>query len=175
MIRIALLHQVHSTLQLSGVKATGVLGKYYDVSFKKETCCGCLKNINIGQSINECDKYNCVIYTKCYKLSKFAKINDNYYCQSCKSIVEIRYYNLFKFDYNDAASHDTVICLNLKKFLLVCDNTKTQDPIEIDYNSIFYIIFICTKLGLKFSYKIYKLIKFSRSGFTIYIHCVPVF
>ena len=60
-------------------------------TLRKENCGYCHKYINIGQSICECHKCNCVIHTKCYKMSTFDKINNNFFCENCKTEVVVRY------------------------------------------------------------------------------------
>ena len=57
----------------------------------KEVCGYCLKNVNIGQAVTECDKCDCIIHTKCFKKSKFQVINNRNYCNNCKETIEKRY------------------------------------------------------------------------------------
>ena len=72
----------------------------------KEVCSHCLKHINIGQSIVECYVCNCVIHTKCYKLSNFESINNDLYCANCKCSA-IKKYNPFKLLNSDDDSYNT--------------------------------------------------------------------
>ena len=64
-------------------------------SLIKEVCGCCLKNINIGQAVTECDKCNCIIHTNCFKKSKFQVINNRSYCNDCNKTIE-RIYNPFE-------------------------------------------------------------------------------
>ena len=70
------------------------------IPLQKERCGCCHKNINIGQSISVCHECNCVIHTKCYKLSNFDKINNNIFCENCRTEVVIRY-NPYKHNVED--------------------------------------------------------------------------
>ena len=61
---------------------------------RKEVCGCCLKNINLGQAITECDQCNCIIHTNCFKKS-FKVINNKNYCNNCKDTID-RIYNPFE-------------------------------------------------------------------------------
>ena len=52
------------------------------IPLRKEKCGYCHKNINIGQPISECHDCNSVIHTKCYKMSNFDKINNDFFCEN---------------------------------------------------------------------------------------------
>jgi len=84
----------------------------------KENCSCCLKNINIGQAITECNKCSYAIHTKCYKNSKFSKINEHYYCsQSRQDSIELKY-NPFKIRFQILAMSPRMkILLNLLNFI----------------------------------------------------------
>jgi hypothetical protein len=71
----------------------------------KEVCSHCLKHINIGQSIVECYVCNRVIHTKCYKLSNFESIENDFYCANCKCSA-IKKYNPFKSLNSDDDSYN---------------------------------------------------------------------
>jgi hypothetical protein len=62
----------------------------------KELCSHCQKCINTSQSVTECEKCSCIIHTKCYKYSKFKKVNDNEYCEPCSKLIHAKY-NPYKF------------------------------------------------------------------------------
>ena len=64
-------------------------------SLMKEVCRYCLKNINLGQAIAECEKCKCIIHSKCIKKSYFKTINKSNYCGNCKDSIE-QIYNPFE-------------------------------------------------------------------------------
>ena len=106
-------------------------------NLKKEVCSCCTRSINIGQSINECQKCNCVIHTKCYKLSNFSKVNNNHVCQLCAPSVTKRY-NPFKVeldrvsDNEDADSVDSVEIYDLYKISNILESCKSYTTDEIN-------------------------------------------
>ena len=63
--------------------------------FKKEVCDVCSKNINLGQSITECEYCLDIIHTKCFKKSSYQRINNKYFCNKCEHKIE-RIYNPFQ-------------------------------------------------------------------------------
>ena len=69
-----------------------VMGK----SLIKEVCSHCLGFINVGQPISECQKCTILVHTKCYKVSKFSKVNNKDYCVVCSCSIKTRY-NPYKF------------------------------------------------------------------------------
>ena len=92
---------------------------------KKEICSYCSKYINIGQSICECTKCDCVIHTKCYKSSNFDIINGSYFCDACKTDIVTRY-NPYKFD-NDMNVEDneyTYVSETLHKLSNILESCK---------------------------------------------------
>ena len=54
---------------------------------KREVCSGCLKNINIGQAIVECQKCSTAIHTKCFNKSSFTTVNNSHYCWPCHTYI----------------------------------------------------------------------------------------
>ena len=101
-------------------------------TLKKETCGHCLKNVNIGQSIHECHKCNCVIHTKCLKLSKFSIINNNYYCQNCKILIETKY-NPFKCMLDNNVDDDELSELtDLQKLSTLLEDCKSYSTDELN-------------------------------------------
>ena len=100
----------------------------------KEVCSHCLKNVNIGQPISECKQCNCVIHMKCYKLSKFTKINNANYCTSCRGKVQVKY-NPYKFA--ECLDDDvTEVCdesyLEMRKVSSILENCKTYNTTELN-------------------------------------------
>ena len=73
----------------------------------REICEHCKKNINKGQSINECKKCNTIIHTKCVKKSSFELVNDKWYCQNC-SIDIVKIYNPFRNLNGNSSGSDTI-------------------------------------------------------------------
>ena len=100
----------------------------------KEACSHCLKNVNIGQPISECEKCNCIIHTKCYKPAKFTKINDVNYCALCNGKVQVRY-NPYKFaECPDDCETDIVDegYLEMRKVSNVLENCKTYRTADVN-------------------------------------------
>ena len=102
---------------------------------KKEICSYCCKYINIGQSICECNtnKCNCVIHTKCYKKSTFEKINNNFYCNDCKTEIITRY-NPYKSDVEVDDEENSDVTETLQKMSNVLETCKSYTV--DDFNSI---------------------------------------
>ena len=94
-------------------------------SLIKENCSHCLKNINLGQKFFECFCCNCIIHEKCFKISKSALINHNYYCIHCKLSI-IKRYNPFKvlLDDDDECDDDPMI-IKVSQTLEQCKQYST--------------------------------------------------
>ena len=104
-------------------------------TIKKEVCGPCLKFVNIGQPILECQNCSTIIHTKCYKKAKFScNIGGIWLCEKCLSELEPRY-NPFctwkdhesdKFYDNDGAGDDSVL-QSISNTLDKCKAYNTHD------------------------------------------------
>ena len=63
--------------------------------FIKEKCRHCSNNINVGQSVIECESCNIIFHSKCLKVSETFDENVIWACESCKINI-VQKYNPFK-------------------------------------------------------------------------------
>ena len=106
------------------------------IHLNKEKCGYCQKNVNIGQSICECYKCNCVIHTKCYKLSNFDKINNSFFCENCITEVVVRY-NPYKHNIEDDDENSDVTesLQTMSNILENCKSYTVKDVNDISSSS----------------------------------------
>ena len=109
---------------------------------KKEVCEHCHKNINLGQSISECQNHHCnsIIHTRCFKKSTFGLINNKIYCQNCCSNIDV-IYNPFENLKAAKPSNDCIDDMHSDKFY-------EGDPLEIidEFTTISNLLNNCKSL-----------------------------
>ena len=94
----------------------------------REKCSHCLKTINIGQTIFECFRCDCIIHSNCFRSSNAEVIDSNFYCNSCKHLATIKY-NPFKLNCDD----DEIDLNNdIHKISLILDRCKSYTAYELD-------------------------------------------
>ena len=96
------------------------------IGLKKEVCAYCLKNINLGQSIIECNNCNCPIHSKCFDTSHIVSDLDHPYCKNCLHLSVPRY-NPFRplIDENSNVEDDLVNTAS--NILENCSSYSVQD------------------------------------------------
>ena len=96
------------------------------IGLKKEVCAYCLKNINLGQSIIECNNCNSPIHSKCFDTSHIVSDLDDLYCKNCLHLSVPRY-NPFRplMDENSNIEDDLVNTAN--DILEHCSSYSVQD------------------------------------------------
>ena len=98
------------------------------MKLQKEVCQPCLKSINIGQPLLECENCNIAVHTKCHKMSKFGCIDGLWLCSSCQEKIE-PYYNPFPSKnsgsfsdrfYDDESNNEDIILNSIRNVLNSC-------------------------------------------------------
>lgn len=142
----------------------------------REVCDFCSRDIKLGQSIEECNKCNIVIHSKCFKSSNFSLVNYAYYCNNCTLSVEKRYnpycklIELYKDDLEESEDLDfstiskvASVLENCRSFTL--NNFNDIDPdlfrdnistffLNIDGNSSNFDNFLVEQRSLKHTFSV---------------------
>ena len=104
----------------------------------KEVCQPCLKYINIGQPLLECENCNIAVHTKCHKISNFGCVDGLWLCEQCQENIE-PHYNPFSSKnindtsdrfYDDDLNNDDIIMNSIRNVLDAC---KIYNSLEFNH------------------------------------------